>query len=823
MQPPPRRSLLILLTSLISITVSHPSPSSSLPSSVLTLDSLTPSSPAPLSRRATSRALTDCREGAGNHDHAYWSFQESFCVQHNHGHPDAFRAYHITCRAPAQRSNLQGPVNWRYETISDGVCGPREICVDGPYTPPNAALAQLHWYKRYGTAHCVELQHMATLAQQGVNVLNAGQEGAELHRRVETSRALTDCCGGYGEHHADWVFQQSWCERRTAFPYADYVGTPRNYRITCRAPGLPSMLQGPVYWAQQETTDGECTPTQICVDGPYTPPNPAMMHMPWYKRRGTAYCVELQHLIDMAQSGLDVLHAEQAGGGAAVPAPPAPAPAALQRRTDNVRPITDCSIGRDEHGLGGNHANWVFQQSWCEEHSSYLEARYYRKFRIVCRAPGVPSMLEGPVPWYQTAFAISECTPSQICVDGPYTPPNPAMMQMPWYKTHGTAYCVEHQHFVHLSLDAMHVLAIAEGGDGTGGAGGAAGAAVPAPILLQRRFEGFRALTDCSEGRNEHSIGGNHADWVFQHSRCAPRGQPRNSRQFRILCHAPGAFFMLEVPKSWTASTALECTLGQICVDGPQTPPDAELRELHWYRQHDTAYCVELQYLQGLSRAARIILLAAAHEGNGITEPAGAAGMARVARPTGPAGPRWDPQGPWRLEEVSERAGLTGPSGPTGPEWDLHGPSLSAEGTGQAEFRRPSGPPGPEWSLQGPSQPAGGTRQAEFRRPSGPESGLRGPSRPAGVIGQAEFREPFGPSQPAGGTGEAEFRGPSGPLRPESGLQGPSQPAGSAGQVEFRRPSGPAGYLGQAELRGPAGPAGPAAGFPGFGGFSGRA
>ena len=62
---------------------------------------------------------------------------------------------------------------------------------------------------------------------------------------------------------------------------------------------------------------GECAATQICVDGPYTPPNAALMHMPWYKSYGTAYCVELQHLVDLGRDGLHVLGQHGAGGGVA--------------------------------------------------------------------------------------------------------------------------------------------------------------------------------------------------------------------------------------------------------------------------------------------------------------------------------------------------------------------------------------------------------------------------------------------------------------------------------------------------------------------------
>ncbi|MCJ1377481.1 hypothetical protein MMC17_000576 [Xylographa soralifera] len=142
-------------------------------------------------------------------------------------------------------------------------------------------------------------------------------------------------------------------------------------------------------------------------------------------------------------------------------------PSPLQSRADPPsRALTDCTEGRDEHGLGGNHANWVFQQSFCIRDSAWQAPRYFRKYRIDCRGPGVPSMLQGPVPWHQEAYNIGECAPSQICVDGPYTPPNAALMQMPWYKRHGTAHCVELQHFVHLGQDALHVEGQAVAGGG---------------------------------------------------------------------------------------------------------------------------------------------------------------------------------------------------------------------------------------------------------------------------------------------------------------------------------------------------------------------
>ncbi|MCJ1436053.1 hypothetical protein MMC27_005431 [Xylographa pallens] len=152
---------------------------------------------------------------------------------------------------------------------------------------------------------------------------------ATLHRRVDaTSHAVTDCRDGYTEfilvgHNTPWVFQQSHCVRDVSSQ------GPRHFRMyctDCRAPGVPSMLQGPVHWHQEVRTMGQCAPTQICVDGPYTPPNAALMHMPWYKSYGTAYCVELQHLVDLGRDGLRVLGqhgaddgvAGQAGGGGIV-------------------------------------------------------------------------------------------------------------------------------------------------------------------------------------------------------------------------------------------------------------------------------------------------------------------------------------------------------------------------------------------------------------------------------------------------------------------------------------------------------------------------
>ena len=79
-------------------------------------------------------------------------------------------------------------------------------------------------------------------------------------------------------------------------------------------------------------------------------------------------------------------------------------------------------------------------------------------------------MLQGPVPWHQEAYAISSCDATQICVDGPYTPPDPAMMaQHAWYKRHGTAHCVDQQRFVHLSEDGLPGVGAAGGGAGVAG------------------------------------------------------------------------------------------------------------------------------------------------------------------------------------------------------------------------------------------------------------------------------------------------------------------------------------------------------------------
>ncbi|MCJ1421773.1 hypothetical protein MMC32_008140 [Xylographa parallela] len=141
------------------------------------------------------------------------------------------------------------------------------------------------------------------------------------------------------------------------------------------------------------------------------------------------------------------------------PAPlPSSPPTALTRRVEPDRPLTDCTEGRSAHDLGGNHAGWAFQQSFCVRDSSWSSPRHFRKYRIDCRAPGVPSMLQGPVSWLHTAYNIAECAPTQICVDGPYTPPDPGLVHLSWYKVHGTAYCVDQQRFVHLSQDGLQVL-----------------------------------------------------------------------------------------------------------------------------------------------------------------------------------------------------------------------------------------------------------------------------------------------------------------------------------------------------------------------------
>ncbi|MCJ1409626.1 hypothetical protein MMC19_003707 [Ptychographa xylographoides] len=152
----------------------------------------------------------------------------------------------------------------------------------------------------------------------------------------------------------------------------------------------------------------------------------------------------------------------------AVPSPLTSSQSAnLHRRVYSTRALTSCQEGHDGQGLGGDRAGWVFQQSWCSSDNPYGRPSYHREFRILCRAPGSPSMLQGPVPWHREAYGIGECDPSQICVDGPYTPPNPLLAaNTHWYKTHGTAYCVDQQQFNHMSRDGLRVLAAAEGGGG---------------------------------------------------------------------------------------------------------------------------------------------------------------------------------------------------------------------------------------------------------------------------------------------------------------------------------------------------------------------
>ncbi|MCJ1319886.1 hypothetical protein MMC15_005222 [Xylographa vitiligo] len=124
--------------------------------------------------------------------------------------------------------------------------------------------------------------------------------------------------------------------------------------------------------------------------------------------------------------------------------------APLPRAEPLHRPLTDCTEGRNAHGLGGIHADWTFQQSFCRRDHPPSSPQHYRQYRIDCRAPGAASMLQGPAPWFQRASATGECSAAQICVDGPYAPPDAEMARLPWYKRHGTAYCVEERRFVDL-------------------------------------------------------------------------------------------------------------------------------------------------------------------------------------------------------------------------------------------------------------------------------------------------------------------------------------------------------------------------------------
>ncbi|MCJ1420368.1 hypothetical protein MMC32_006725 [Xylographa parallela] len=119
----------------------------------------------------------------------------------------------------------------------------------------------------------------------------------DLQKRVPNSHPVDVCQG----HYAGWNFQQSTCQ--------DFrPGGVRAWRIYCRAPGTVSMLEGPVPWWKFGTINGDCLPSQLCVDGPYTPPDPVMLqeHL-WYKRYGTAYCVEIEYLIGLGRAGLDVI------------------------------------------------------------------------------------------------------------------------------------------------------------------------------------------------------------------------------------------------------------------------------------------------------------------------------------------------------------------------------------------------------------------------------------------------------------------------------------------------------------------------------------
>ncbi|MCJ1319885.1 hypothetical protein MMC15_005221 [Xylographa vitiligo] len=158
------------------------------------------------------------------------------------------------------------------------------------------------------------------------------------------------------------------------------------------------------------------------------------------------------------------------------PSPPSP-PSTLHRRVSEAsHPQTDCLDGNTEYNLHGNHHPWVFQQSHCLRDNAWTSgSRQYRRFRTDCRAPGMPSMLQGPVSWNQEVHTVGYCAPTQICVDGPYTPPNAAMLHFAWYKRYGTAYCVEQQHLVGLAQDGLRVLGPQEAAGGAAGqAGGGA-------------------------------------------------------------------------------------------------------------------------------------------------------------------------------------------------------------------------------------------------------------------------------------------------------------------------------------------------------------
>ncbi|MCJ1381081.1 hypothetical protein MMC17_004190 [Xylographa soralifera] len=119
----------------------------------------------------------------------------------------------------------------------------------------------------------------------------------DLQKRIPNSTPVDICEGDFYL----WNFEQSVCQ--------DFrPGGVRAWRMHCRAPGTVSALEGPAAWWQTVTTDGTCLPSQLCVDGPYTPPDPVMMlHYLWYKRHGTAHCVEIQYLIGLGKAGLNVI------------------------------------------------------------------------------------------------------------------------------------------------------------------------------------------------------------------------------------------------------------------------------------------------------------------------------------------------------------------------------------------------------------------------------------------------------------------------------------------------------------------------------------
>ncbi|MCJ1293515.1 hypothetical protein MMC34_005070 [Xylographa carneopallida] len=144
------------------------------------------------------------------------------------------------------------------------------------------------------------------------------------------------------------------------------------------------------------------------------------------------------------------------------PPPPPPPPPHLHARVPNSHPIDTCT---------GNHAAWSFQQSVCQ---TFLP-NGLRTWRMYCHAPGAASMLEGPVPWWQFATIDGACLPSQLCVDGPYQPPDMGMyLQHWWYKQHGTAHCVEMEYLVGLGRAGLEVMlhqARRERGEGVKGTG----------------------------------------------------------------------------------------------------------------------------------------------------------------------------------------------------------------------------------------------------------------------------------------------------------------------------------------------------------------